>query len=190
MRQANLEHLTELMPALQTGSLTRSDTVSLFSLIRDHADHGSAIRDIGDAVVHDNRNEGMSFDLLNDFADQIVAAIDGGGEFRVKVLYPIRRVIRELGEFCAAHGISLVPLSADATEALTGNIATMLDGTKVKMRNPSVESAELRGGDEPTYSFQFARKSTAVVHMPALAGFAGPLFRSDKGTAFGPAATR
>ncbi|MFB3980316.1 hypothetical protein [Microbacterium proteolyticum] len=185
MRKVDLEHITDLVPAIESGTLNRSEIVSLFALIRDHAPKGSNIRDIGDAVVHKTRDQGASFKLLNKVADALLEVVIHGGEADVKMLYPIESVVTELANFYRSQGVTL-----DRRKALTNSrafalsIGNMLDGTEVTLRSKSGTRIELHGGRSPGYAI-FLAEDSEVTQLRAGDSIGGPMLISHQGAGFG-----
>lgn len=185
MRAADLQHITELVPAVERGQLTRSEVVSLFALIRDHAPHGSNLRDIGDAVVHKRRDKGVSFDVVNRVADGLLGALMEGGEFEIARLYPVGKVVEELADFYRSRGVAIDARRAQLSRRSFGlAIGNMLDGTRVKTRHAAGSYVLLHGGRVPSYQITLARDA---VTAPIRAGnsVGGPMLLDPPGSAFG-----
>jgi hypothetical protein len=179
MNLANRAHLIELAAALETGTLSRADVMSLFIIVREKTRPGSVVRDLADCVAHDIRNKGLALDRVNAFAKNFIDAALSGGIISVRVLYPIEEVIEQLH---ALFEVERIKFDRDAAMRCrvrnTLAIATVLDGVEMKVSHPLVARAQLSGGDHPAYTFWTARSIKGALTVHANAGISGPLLMS------------
>jgi hypothetical protein len=177
MRLANRAHLIELVPALETGTLSRAELVTLFMIVREQARPGSVVRDLADCIAHDTRDKGLALKRVDDFAKNLMDVAHSGGIISVEVLYPVDQVIGQLQELFEVERIKFDRDAAMRHRVRhTLAIATVLDGVEMKVRHPLVARAQLSAGKQPAYTFWPAQliKGGSLTLYPSV-GISGPL---------------
>ncbi|MFT2706215.1 hypothetical protein [Clavibacter zhangzhiyongii] len=158
MRLANRAHLIELVSALETGTLSRADVMSLFMIVREQARANSVVRDLADCIAHDTRNKGLALERVDAFATNIIDAALSGGIIHAELLYPVEEVLGQLHALFRVERIGF-DLNAALRRRVqhTQAIAAVLDGVEFKVKHPLVARARLSAGTQPTYTFWPAR---------------------------------
>lgn len=170
VRLSDRAHLIQLARALEWGTLNRSDAVSLFMLMREEAPNGTAIKDIGHTVAHDNRDRGTAHRHVNDFADSIMTAAREGGLIVSRVLFPVEEIIAETASLLSKHRITLDESRVHAhSKHLVSMIADILDGTVIVMGSDDTE-AELHGGRQPSFTLRLKLFGGLGIAGPMLIG--------------------
>lgn len=97
MRPLETEHTVQrLVPALETGTLSRTDAYMLGLYLREDAPAGSMLRDVGDCLAHTERDRGVAWKFSRDFVAHVTDVFRKGGVLKVEVMYEIHALLDEI----------------------------------------------------------------------------------------------
>jgi hypothetical protein len=187
MRERDRGHLRELVRMLGTldGPLSRSDTVALLILLRERAGEKSMLQDLGHSVAHDARDKGRSFDYLEKFSLNVRRVLIHGGNLRVPVMFPVRRIIGEInGVMAQLDAPERLPLADVRLHYSAANsIAEALDGTTYSLKVANSELACFADGSGyPAFQamilFKHEIETAIPIRTDKLAGFSVPWLMS------------
>ncbi|MEX8031664.1 hypothetical protein AB6V29_01365 [Microbacterium sp. 20-116] len=175
MRDADRQHLSELLHTTSHGTLTRSDAVSLLIMTRGQASRGSSLRDLGDGIAHDERNRGEAFEELRLFARQVVRTALHGGQIEAKTLYPIDPIIESLAGVARKVAVPFEVRAAYARrQTVADSLAAAVDGTTFTINK--MVRAELKSNPPQWVITPLWDVRGDALRLYREIGFAGPLF--------------
>jgi hypothetical protein len=146
LKTSSLIDARQIAGRLESGSASRVDIVALLISIRGDVPD-DMVKDIAHCVAHSERDRGVAHKYIEAFLDHFLAICQDGGLLEVGILFPMDELVHVLVDDLNRIGVETDRDSLRRHELeLERLLAQILDGTIIKLRNPSVRNCHFRAG--------------------------------------------
>jgi hypothetical protein len=129
---------------IQLGDFDRNLVKMLLMEIRDYLGKTNPIREIANFIAHPKRDQGSSFEHINKFIKEFLAANENGGSFRVRALFSKRELINVLVKNLKDFGFIIDPMKfSDHMEDLILCISEIIEDTEFHLKNDFIDYAKI-----------------------------------------------
>jgi len=188
MKQYTQEDIQSTIELIEKGTFNRKDIKTLFIDLRPLLQEGDPIKDIAHFIAHpEGRNKGITFKHLQTFVNDFINAVEKGGKFTSKPVFPQKQAIDKLIQDLTDLGFAVNKTFFLAQSIkIMQSILEIIQDTPINLNNNKVRKARIAGiyEEEKRVSLTFIiyvhNLQPRALNIPPNIGIAIPLLEMEK----------
>ena len=143
-KKNSFDDIQQAIYKIQLGDFDRNVVKMLLMEIRDYLEKTNPIKEVANFIAHPKRDKGSSFEHINNFINEFLAANENGGSFRVQALFSKRELINVLVKNLKDFGFIINPIRfIDNLDDIILCISEIIEDTEFNLNNDFIDSTTI-----------------------------------------------